>query len=249
MFIKSNLEILHALYMEHMPSMYGLTNEGNYLVYNGEKVDISHFNINCLNAPGNPFMSSIDNLSPNDVFKIIKLHAFNADIEMRAAALASIPKDSPEAQKLYEEQKQNQAIMCVEEFYGAINSGNPMDKKTRMEVNAFYKFIGDLIIYEDFLTDNAKNLLNRYRNYVLSLQLKNEEELNPNQLEAMNNLVKFTQEGQEKKFSNKEEQLEKGYVYTLKKDAAFVAYAQVIGIILITSIILTAITLYIINFM
>lgn len=245
--LKNNLDTLHELYMAHMPSMYGLTNEGNYLVYNGDKVDISHFDINCLNAPGNPFRSSLDSLSPDDVFRIIKLHSFSTDIEMRAAKLASVPKDSPEAKKLYEEQKQQQAIMSVEEFYGAVNSSNPMDEKTRTEVNAFYRFVGDLIVYEDFLTEGSRNLLSRYRNYVLSLQLRDEEELNQNQIEARDNLAKFTRERQEKKYGKKDQQLEKGRAYTLRKNAAFVAHAEIIMLILAMALVLTAIAIYVIN--
>lgn len=245
--LKNNLDTLHELYMAHMPSMYGLTNEGKYLVYNGEKVDISHFDINCLNAPGNPFRSSLDSLSPSDVFRIIKLHSFSVDIEMRAAALAAIPKGSPEAQRLREEQKQQQAIMSVEEFYGAVNSASPMDEKTRSDVSAFYRFVGDLIVYEDFLTEGSRNLLSRYRNYVLSLQLRDEEELNPNQIEARDNLAKFTKERQEKKYGNKEQQLEKGHAYVLKKNAAFVAHAEIIVLILAMALVLTAVAIYVIN--
>jgi hypothetical protein len=166
---------------------------------------------------------------------------------MRAAKLASVPKDSPEAQKLYEEQKQQQAIMSVEEFYGAVNSSNPMDEKMRTEVNAFYRFVGDLIVYEDFLTEGSRNLLSRYRNYVLSLQLRDEEELNPNQIEARDNLAKFTRERQEKKYGKKDQQLEKGRAYTLRKNAAFVAHAEIIMLILAMALVLTAIAIYVIN--
>lgn len=73
--LEINRETLYRLYNQFSNSFNGLSLDGNYLVYNNEKVDISNFNINDLLSGETRFTASLDLLSPEDVFKIIRLHA------------------------------------------------------------------------------------------------------------------------------------------------------------------------------
>ena len=70
-----NANTLAVLYEQSPTSFDGITLEGNMLKYNGEEVDISEFNINDLLTDNNNFAASLGSLSPEDVFKIIRLHA------------------------------------------------------------------------------------------------------------------------------------------------------------------------------
>ncbi len=49
--------------------------EGDDLIYNGQRVNISKFDINLLMGDALPFESQLTTLTPNDVYKIISLHA------------------------------------------------------------------------------------------------------------------------------------------------------------------------------
>ena len=70
-----NANTLAVLYEQSPSSFDGMTLEENMLKYNGEEVDISSFNINDLLTDNNNFAASLGSLSPEDVFKIIRLHA------------------------------------------------------------------------------------------------------------------------------------------------------------------------------
>ena len=73
--LEVNANTLAVLYEQSPQSFEGITLDQNLLKYNGEEVDISSFNINDLLADNNNFASSLGNLAPEDVFKIIRLHA------------------------------------------------------------------------------------------------------------------------------------------------------------------------------
>ena len=70
-----NAHTLAALYDQSPQSFDGITLDGKMLRYKDEEVDISRFNINDLLDSNNSFMASLNALSPEDVFKIIRLHA------------------------------------------------------------------------------------------------------------------------------------------------------------------------------
>ena len=152
-----------------------------------------------------------------------------------------------------EEPKIESILIPIEEFYYIVDSGAEMDEKMRKSVNLWYSIFEDMILYEDFLTPELKEILEQYRKYVMDLQLA-EAVLNENQVEACDNLALFEARKQEKQIGNegKEKVNEISYVLTKKPivdNAAFVAYAQVIGVILTAAVLLTALALYVINFM
>ena len=107
--LEINTNILAALYEQCPQSIEGITLDGNMLKYNGEEVDISGFNLNDLLADNNSFAASLSNLSPEDVFKIIRLHATllgNGNTITRGSA-----KDEAEANKRMEIIKQENPLM------------------------------------------------------------------------------------------------------------------------------------------
>ena len=72
--LEVNTNTLSVLYDGCPEAFEGITLEGNYLLYDGEKIDISEFNINDLISDDNSFASSLHSLKPEDVFRIIRLH-------------------------------------------------------------------------------------------------------------------------------------------------------------------------------
>jgi hypothetical protein len=74
--IDDNRKILANLYESFPESLNGLNLDGNNLVNGTEQVDISDFNLNDLIYGENQaFVSSLGELKPEDVFKIIRVHA------------------------------------------------------------------------------------------------------------------------------------------------------------------------------
>jgi len=69
-----NRNTLNQIWMMYPTSVKDIKLEGNYLVYGGEMIDISNFDISRLlyEVPG--FKESLSVLAPEDFFKIIKLH-------------------------------------------------------------------------------------------------------------------------------------------------------------------------------
>ena len=444
--LQKNMKTLHAMYMEHPDSMRGLTADGNFLVLGDQRVDISSFDISSLMNGVNPFMESLDELAPLDVYKIIRLHALGGsaltgelpgmekDKKSDEEKLEEIKKENPlmknitivnkpteygvrqyfnivdstgkdnlffndmnidifgiyEALKLrkgnqdvtpeelievvrrklydvdlmntnqsesdkvkeefrnkmmyqdaiykgdksinvygnqehditlinddrsveghqvltYEnneygdvvatthnqnvsgeqvidgqgtqvssttsvakpeddkkdtmeveedtEKKKEVDLIPIEQFYYILDSGTEMNQDMRNSMDLWYAFLEDLILYEDFLNEDLKEVLKQYRNYVTKLQLAEGVTMNVNQVEACDNYALYEARKQEKQIGQNgfDKANELAYVLTKKKppldNAAFVAYAQVIAIIFTVAVLLTAVALYVINFM
>ncbi len=73
--LEVNRNTLANLYEQFPENFKDLSMSGKYLVYNGEEVDISNFNINDLLSGESEFASSLNNLNSEDIFKIIRLHS------------------------------------------------------------------------------------------------------------------------------------------------------------------------------
>lgn len=104
-----NANTLAVLYEQSPTSFDGITLEENMLKYNGEEVDISGFNINDLLADNNNFAASLGSLSPEDVFKIIRLHA--TLLGNTNTVTKGKEKDEDESQKKIETIKQENPLM------------------------------------------------------------------------------------------------------------------------------------------
>ena len=104
-----NANTLAVLYEQSPTSFDGITLEENMLKYNGEEVDISEFNINDLLTDNNNFAASLGSLSPEDVFKIIRLHA--TLLGNTNTVTKGKEKDEDESQKKIETIKQENPLM------------------------------------------------------------------------------------------------------------------------------------------
>ena len=153
------------------------------------------------------------------------------------------------------EKKKEVDLIPIEQFYHILDSGTEMNQDMRNSMDLWYAFLEELVLYEDFLNDDLRGILKQYRTYVTELQLAEGVTMNTNQVEACDNYALYEARKQEKQIGQNgfDKANELAYVLTKKKlpldNAAFVAYAQVIGIIITVSVLLTALALYVINFM
>ena len=106
--LEVNANTLAVLYEQSPQSFEGITLDGKLLKFNSDEVDISGFNINDLLADNNNFAASLGSLSPEDVFKIIRLHAtlLGGSTITRGPA-----KDEDESQRKIETIKQENPLM------------------------------------------------------------------------------------------------------------------------------------------
>ena len=73
--------------------------EGDELVYNGQRVNISKFDMSLLMGDQLPFESQLANLTPEDVYKIISLHAVTMESQTPTKQAASKNEAELEALK------------------------------------------------------------------------------------------------------------------------------------------------------
>jgi hypothetical protein len=106
--LEVNARTLAVLNEQSPQSFTGMTLDGNMLKYNGEEVDISGFNINDLLVDNNNFAAALGSLPPEDVFKIIRLHA----TLLGSNTITRVPaKEEDESQKKIETIKQENPLM------------------------------------------------------------------------------------------------------------------------------------------
>lgn len=73
--LNKNTNIIHRLCMDYPENLKGISVVGSDLVLNGnQKVDISNYDISSLMDGENLFFDEIQDLTPQDVFRIIRLH-------------------------------------------------------------------------------------------------------------------------------------------------------------------------------
>ncbi len=148
-------------------------------------------------------------------------------------------------------------LISSDEFYRLLNSPLDLSEEERKNVDLYYGYLGDLVLYEDYLVPELKDILNRYRAYVYDIQFNENDEFVPNekQQEAVRKAEEFEEKKQklenERSLDKVEEEVKK---LTLKNpdttstaQAGFVATMQVIAFIVGVAIILTAVTLFLIS--
>ena len=154
-------------------------------------------------------------------------------------------------------------LIPTSEFYRLLNSPDELTKEERNSVDLYYGYFGDLILYEDYLLPELKTILYQFRHYVYELQYAEvpegevARELNPKQQEAITKAeemeLRVATVAPEEKTPEKVEE----NIKVLKKlmpandynpnDTGSVSIFQVLAFIIGVSIILTAITLYLIG--
>lgn len=72
-------------------------------------------------------------------------------------------------------------LISEEEFYNLINSYKSLTESESRQVGLFNAYLGDLIIYEDYLLPELKAILNRFKITIENLELQDSNTLNENQ--------------------------------------------------------------------
>ena len=142
-----NLNTLADLYEEFPESFKGLSVDGNYLVYNGEKTDISKFNINDLLGDSSYFTSSLSILTPEDIFKIIRLHAIGLESlkpqKNKSEEKAEIIKQENPLMRNISIIKKGQGI-DAEEYFNIVDSNgrdNLFKNDRNVDIFAIYDYL------------------------------------------------------------------------------------------------------------
>ena len=150
-------------------------------------------------------------------------------------------------------------LISNEEFYHLLNSNEELSEKQKEDIATYYAFLGDLMLYEEYLLPELMAVLNMFRSYILDLSVKAEEAeaaLTHNQEDALDKAVELEEkavklkdtvvndeldyETTQQKANERALKLERRY-----KNASegFVSTFAIIVCILIVVIILTIITL------
>ena len=150
-------------------------------------------------------------------------------------------------------------LISSEEFYELVNSNQELSSKQKEDLRTYYAFLGDLMIYEEYLMPELMEVLNTFRAFILDLnvRLENAEEaLTINQEDALKKseeLEARALEAQDKVVNNEldfDKTEEKNYERSLRLERkykssseGFISTFAIISIIVIVVIIMTIITL------
>jgi len=153
-------------------------------------------------------------------------------------------------------------LISNEEFYRLVNSNQELSPKQKEDLRTYYAFLGDLMIYEEYLLPELMEVLNTFRAFILDLNVKLENaeaELTINQEDALKKAEELETkalEAQDKVINNElnfDKTAEKNYQRTLKLERkyqttseGFISTFAIISIIVIVVIIMTIITLAIV---
>lgn len=153
-------------------------------------------------------------------------------------------------------------LISSNEFYDLIEKNEELSAKEKVDIETYYAFLGDLILYEEYLLPDLMQVLNTFRSYVLDLNIKLEEADEAITINQKDCIIK-AEDLEEKAIQLKDKVVndELDYVSTVQKNnerilklerrykdsnAAFVSTFAIIVCIIIVVIILTIITLSIV---
>ena len=144
-------------------------------------------------------------------------------------------------------------LISSREFYELLNSNLDLTSEQRKDVDLYYAYLGDLILYEDYLLPELRQILEQFRGYVFELEYgDNEREINAKQQEAIDRNHKMEEQknlGETENLKKVEDKVKK-LVLTRPKDdenQGSISVLQVVAIVVGIAIILTAVTLYLIS--
>lgn len=158
--------------------------------------------------------------------------------------------DGEVLERLEEEKIVN--LISEERFYELVKSSQELNEEDKKNVDYFYSYIGDLITYEDYLLPELTGMLNRFRYFIYHLQYDDQPMgLTRNEQAAVEkaqeleekNLENINQYSQEKV----EEKVKRLELIKENSSSGIISIVQVMAFIIGVAIILTAVTLYLIN--
>ncbi len=169
--------------------------------------------------------------------------------------------EDKDSDKIINEDKEEELIPLIssQEFYNLLSRSEKLSGKEKEDIDTYYAFLGDLMLYEEYLLPELMQVLNTFRSYVLDLNVKldkAEEELTVNQKACANKAEELEEKAVKLRDNvvndelDYESTVQKNNERTLKlerryKDAnaAFVSTFAIMVCIIIVVIILTIITL------
>lgn len=241
--IDINRNTLYNLYEQFPQSLANISLEGNNLIYQGEAVNISKFNINNLLNEKTSFAGAINILATEDIFRIIELHA----VFLTKVGLPITISDNQEKSNNDNEQK----LLSQSEFFSFLNSGDELTDIQRKNMDTFYVYLERLVLYEEFLLPELQQVLSEYRRYLFELEYGDGEQkqLNSKQEEVLRKSKEFEFKKAQKqglvddgKKQNNNKRLELKMEHNTLDEAGIIGTLQVIIIIVIIAVILTIIT-------
>jgi len=229
-----NRQTLYNLYEQFPESFKELSLDGNNLVYQGMRVDISKFNINDLLSGDISFAASLSVLSSEDIFKIVRIHVPKGEKKQ-----ASTNSDKP---------------LSFKEYRSLLSSKGPLNDEQENNLREYYENIGNLITYEDYLLEYRRHPLNTFRSFIFDLESGNQNELSEKEKKAIDMYHELSEpqivgpKHDSGEVSINDENGKKLELVCKANDSSgFISTLQIITIIVGISIIFTIITLYIIK--
>lgn len=188
------------------------------------------------------------NVAGSDTTLVTDSQSQNIDFDQTVSNTTSVEV------KASQEKEVTARLLTHDEFAALINSPSNLSETERRDVDLYYAYIGDLIIYEDYLLPELQNMLNQFRSLVYEMEYSDsEKELNEKQQE----LIDKNKELEEKKAQNFNSETIEQINNEVKRlqlvkesngtSTGAISTLQVIALIVGISIILTAITLYLID--
>lgn len=160
--IDINRNTLYNLYEQFPQNLSNISLEGNNLIYQGEAVNISKFNINNLLNEKTSFAGAINILTTEDIFRIIELHA----VFLTKVGLPIIISDNQDK----ENNDNGQKLLSQDEFFSQLNSSDELTDTQRKNIDIYYVYLERLVLYEEFLLPELQHILSEFRNYLFELE-------------------------------------------------------------------------------
>ena len=157
-----------------------------------------------------------------------------------------------------DDEKIEAILLTTQEFYDLLNSPDSLSEDELASVNLYYGYLGDLLIYEDYLVPELRQMLNDFRAYVFELEYGDVHvPLNDKQRDAIARLEDMRQVQEISKDNldydkindnvKKLQRIRPVNNYNQDDNAGMISTIQVVAFIIGIAIILTAVTIYLIN--
>ena len=88
---------------------------------------------------------------------------------------SSFENQDSELQEEEPEKKEEVIFITEQQFYEYIFSEKSLGEEEQQQVDLFYGFLSDVMLYKDYLSEEAKGYLNRYEGVMYQLQIKSNE--------------------------------------------------------------------------
>lgn len=174
---------------------------------------------------------------------------------VESSSMNSVGEDEEATLTDSENGKENKEanLITFEKYKELVNTPAQFDEVDKRDVELFYAYMGELMLYENYLMEELRNLLQKFRDFITELEIQqNEMELNDHQSEAVKKyeeLVFQANNNKDKDMSMVQEDVKKLkliYDGSNNNQQGFMSTSQIIAFIIFWSLIITLIALIII---